>query len=214
MERLRERFKKEYPTLEESRLIEVQIHEGKVAQTDALAGYKLTGASGADLVLINSNGLATVRLPPYDKWETLLASAQANFETFTKIVGRKTAVRIGVRFVNRIDMPDAVIRGSELSNFFRLGISLPDEIGTAIGAYSLAVTTRDENTGAKLLIQSAIAPPAMLEHTSITLDIDAFWDAEIPQRIDQMWQKTDILRTAKNCAFENSITDKVRELFQ
>jgi uncharacterized protein (TIGR04255 family) len=70
-------------------------------------------------------------------------------------------------------------------------------------------------TGAKLTIQSGVLQtPALIDHTSFTLDTDAYWDADIPQRIEDMWSKADILRDAKNSVFENSITDKVRALFQ
>jgi uncharacterized protein (TIGR04255 family) len=104
--------------------------------------------------------------------------------------------------------------GQELTEFLRLGISIPNEIAAVTGSFSLAINAIEINTSAKLLIQSAVLPPALLDHASISLDIDAFLDTEIPQRIDEMWERTAILRKAKNSAFEQSITDKLRELFR
>jgi uncharacterized protein (TIGR04255 family) len=215
MERLSERFKRDFPTIEERKMIHIDFGTERIAHTDTLAGYKMTAKNAVDVVLITENTLCTSRYAPYESWEALIGAAQQNFDVFIKIAGRRHVARIGTRFVNRFDFPNSMIQGKELSDFLRIGISIPEEITNTIGPYSLAVNTIENSTGAKILIQSAvIQPPALLDHTSITLDIDAFWDTEIPQRIEEMWNKTAILRDAKNSVFENSITDKLRELFQ
>ena len=93
-------------------------------------------------------------------------------------------------------------------------ISLPLEISNVVGDYSLAVTGIEVSTGAKLTIQSGTIPPALLDHFSISLDIDAYFDSDIPMRLDEIWKKAEILRHAKNAGFENCITDELRILFQ
>jgi uncharacterized protein (TIGR04255 family) len=214
MERLRDRFKYEFVTVEDRSFIEFSIHAENVSHNASPAGYKMTARNAVDVILINSNSLCTVRLAPYETWENLLAAARSNFVLFTKILGHKQVVRIGVRFLNRFDIPNRLIQGIDITEFLMLGIALPDVVGKSIGPYSLAVNTVHDATGAKLLIQSAIVPPALIDHTSITLDTDAFWDSDIPQRTEDMWEKTATLRIAKNAVFENSITDKLRELFK
>ena len=40
------------------------------------------------------------------------------------------------------------------------------------------------------------------------LDIDAYLDSDIPNRLDQFWALANTLREAKNTVFEQSITTK------
>ena len=214
MERAQEKFKRQFVTVEERMNVELSIQGQKVTHTASPAGYKLTAKNAADVILITPNTLCTVRLAPYESWDALIELAKEHFDILVKVLGRKSVVRIGARFLNRFDVPNHLIVGADISEFLLLGISLPDSIGKTVGPYSLAVNTVHDNTGAKLLVQSAITVPALIDHTSITLDTDAFWDFDIPQRIDDMWAKAEALRAAKNSVFENSITDKLRELFK
>jgi uncharacterized protein (TIGR04255 family) len=216
MIRARDRFKRDFPTIEEIKTVqfEIQPKESQVKQTVTPAGFKMIAKNAVDLLLINLSSVGTVRLAPYESWDALIQNAKENFEVFTKVLGRKKVIRIGARYINRFDIPDEQIMGKELTEFLRLGISLPDEISKKTGPYSLAINAIEVGTGTKLLLQSAIQTPALLDHTSISLDVDAFFEQEIPQRIEEMWEKAAVLRRAKNSVFENSITDKLRELFR
>ena len=69
----------------------------------------MTAQNAMDLVLINEDSFGTVRLA--ERWEVLIADARRNFDGFTKVVGRKKIVRMGVRFINRIDIPTASFSG-------------------------------------------------------------------------------------------------------
>jgi uncharacterized protein (TIGR04255 family) len=214
MTRARDKFKREFPTIEERKTVEIQILPSDVKHIATPAGFKMTAKNAVDVFLINPSTVGTSRLAPYETWEALIQQARENFDVFTKLLGRKKITRIGARYLNRFDIPNKMIVGRELTEFLRLGISVPNEIAKVTGAFSLAINAFEVSTGSKLLIQSAIVPPALLDHTSITLDVDAFLDEEIPQRIDEMWDKASVLRTAKNSVFEHSITDKLRELFR
>lgn len=214
LERLRDRFKSRYAKVEEIQSIEVLFDAGgKVDQRVLPAGFKLFDKDAVDVLMLNAGALGTIRLAPYDTWDALKEKAKGNFEIFTKVLGRRKVSRIGTRFLNRIDIPNTMLEGTKLNDYFRSGIALAPEIGRVIGGFSLAVNTIHGETGAKLTIQSGIVAPALLDHTSISLDTDAYWDMDIPLRIEEMWARTDILRDAKNSVFENSITDKLRELF-
>jgi uncharacterized protein (TIGR04255 family) len=214
LERLHDRFKSGYPSIEEKKTIQVDLSAGGVVTRSSPAGFKMTAKNGVDLVLVNSDSIGSVRFAPYETWDNLIAVAKDNFDTFTKVVGRKIIVRIGARFINRIDIPVGQIEGKPLREFFRIGVALPTEISSEFGDYSLAVTGVELTTGSGFSIRTGIGPPVLLDHVSISLDIDVFWDKNIPSRLDELWKKTDVLRSAKNSVFENCITDHVRELFQ
>ncbi len=213
LRRLRDRFKSGFPSIEEKKNIRVEVGAQGVSTNETPAGFKMTAKNAVDVVLINEDSFGTVRLAPYNRWESLIANAKVNFELFTKVVGRKKVVRLGVRFVNRLDIPKAKIVGRPLAEFIKLGITLPEGIARQTGGHSLAVNLVEASTGAKVLLQSGEILPALLDHTSFTLDIDASWDSDISNRIDEMWDSVELLRSAKNACFESCITDELRGLF-
>ena len=214
LDRVQQKFKRQFPTVEEQKRIEFSVEDNKVTHNATPAGYKMTAESAVDVLLVNPNSLCTVRLAPYEGWDVLVGSAADHFALFTRVVGRKNMIRVGTRFINRFDIPNELIKGVDLTEFLLFGIALPLGIGKTIGPYSLAANTVHDQTGVKLLVQSAVVAPALLDHTSITLDTDAFLDSDIPQKLDEMWAAVARLRVAKNAVFESSITEKLRELFK
>jgi uncharacterized protein (TIGR04255 family) len=214
LERCRDRFRKTYPTVEAVNNISVQFDADKVTHKASLVGFKMTSADAVDVVLINSFAIGTSRLAPYPGWENLAATAKANYELLLKVVGRKRIVRIGTRFLNRIDIPNHRL-GTPPSwpSFVKVIPSLPAEVASGSHAYYMNVQA-SSSTGAKIIIQTGVSNPVLLDHTSVQLDIDSYYDTEIPQRMDDVWNKLDTLRQFKNAVFENCITEATRELFR
>ncbi len=213
-ERLRDRFKRRYEKIDVLNTIEVMVTgAAEVSQRALPVGYKMTSASGTDIILLNQAAISTIRLAPYPGWTTFVAAAQENFDVFTKVAGRPPITRLGVRFTNRVDIPNAKLEGGEIGEFFTVGIAA-HAIASTIGEYYFNFNGLHPGTGAKMFVQNGVAQPALLDHTSILLDIDASFDSDVPQRIDELWQRIEVLRTAKNAIFESCITDKCRELFQ
>jgi uncharacterized protein (TIGR04255 family) len=213
LERCRDRFKRQYEKVEDVTDVELLINEdGKIGHKTTASGYKLTASNAVDLVLLNPLSLATIRLAPYSRWENLLQTAQANFDTFVKIVGRRNIVRLGSRFVNRIDIPNEKLAGRRSNDFLQSGIEVSEAAGE-VSAYLWSVhATRPD--GIEVKVQTGTANPVLIDHTSFLIDIDASMDSGIPPRIDDMWERAELLRVAKNSVFESMITDRCRELFQ
>jgi uncharacterized protein (TIGR04255 family) len=214
IERLKERFKRRYPAIDEQKQVDVRIEPTGVATNSKLAGYKMTAANACDILLIHLSALGTVRVAPYDGWEHRLLAAQENFDIMTKIADRSDIVRLGARYINRIDLPKSAVSGMSTVSFLRVGVAIPRELSTTVGPYSLSVSFKESSTGANILIQSAIIQPApLIDHVSLLLDIDASIDSDIPTRLEAVWSLTEKLREAKNKVFEACITDHARKLF-
>lgn len=214
IERARDRFKRNYPSIEEQKSVEVTVLPDRIATKATLSGYKMTAGNGVDIIILQSNLIATSRNAPYEGWERLIETTKDNVEQLVKIVGRREIIRLGTRFINRFDIPLAKIEGRDISEFLKLGIAIPPEVSTRIGPYSLAVNFVEQHTGVKVLAQSAVAEPVLLDHASFVLDIDAFLDADLSKHKDAIWECASTLRQVKNSVFENSITDDMRELFK
>src|SRR5262245_30243915 len=101
MERLRDRYKRTHPVIEEQRQISIELQKQKaITGAPALIGYKLTASNASDVVLIQQNILGSSRLAPYEGWDSFIEEARQNFEIFSKIAGRRQIIRVGARFVN------------------------------------------------------------------------------------------------------------------
>jgi uncharacterized protein (TIGR04255 family) len=92
---------------------------------------------------------------------------------------------------------------------------MPSELSRVIGGFGLVAEGVESETKMPFILRSAvIAPPPLIDHVSIQLDVDAYWDIDIPARIDEMWAGMERLRSAKNAIFEKSITQELRKLFE
>lgn len=211
---MRDRFKSKYPAVEDKKEIRVEVSPTGITTDSIPAGFKMTSKRAVDLVLINPESLGTARLAPYDRWERLISAAKQNFEAFNKTVGRRKVIRLGTRFINRIDIPQERMERHSIYHFLNLDISLPKGLAKEKGPFSFAANFVEMSTGAKVILQGGQVPSSLLEHYSFNLDIDAFFDADISGRIDEMWQSAELLRKAKNACFERCITNPLRSLFQ
>jgi uncharacterized protein (TIGR04255 family) len=213
MERLRDQFKGRFPRVEITYHVNVNVgSDGKAAADATQSGFKLFSEDAKNIVMFYNSTLLTSRLAPYLGWDTFFSMAETNFATFKKVANRPKLSRIGLRFINRIDVPEDTLEKRKPSDLFRVNVALPETIQFA-GQYSLFANTVERETGIKIILQSAIAPPALLDHVSFGLDIDAYIDTDLPLREDSMWEQVHKLRKAKNLVFESCISPEIRELF-
>jgi uncharacterized protein (TIGR04255 family) len=217
LERCRDRFKKQYGLVEDQTEINVLVlPTGQITHTSRLTGYKMTAANAVDLIILNTVAVVTSRTAPYAGFDALLAQAQANFEIFTKVVGRRRIVRLAVRFINRIDIRN--VRFEETGRwgtFVRVQPSIPAQVAADEGPFYMNADMQyAADPAIKLKIQAGPTNQALIDHRSFMLDIDASYDSDSPQRLDEVWPKFSNLRNAKNTAFEACITDATRESFK
>jgi uncharacterized protein (TIGR04255 family) len=217
LERIRDRFKRQYEKVEElTQFIVTVVEPGKVSQTANVVGFKMTAASAVDVLLLNSTAIGTSRLAPYAGFDELLAATKTNFELLTKVAGRRRITRIGARFVNRIDVPNELFqRTGGWSSFVRSQPSVPPEVAIVDGPYYMNLqTTYAGNRDIKLILQTGVVNPVLIDHQSLQLDVDVAYESGVPQRVDELWGMFANLRLAKNAIFETCITDTARELFK
>ena len=214
LERCRDRFKKRYEKVEDLAEVTLSFAAGAVTHQSKPMGYKLTAANAVDVMVINPISIVISRFAPYVNWEALIGDFQQNYELYVKIVGRRPVIRIGARYQNRIDVPNALIKGANWPDFVRVLPSLPKEIADSSGSYYINVQPPFRDTKIKLIIQTGPVTEVLLDHTSLQLDIDAFMDSDLPTRVDLLWEEFAKLRDVKNAVFENCITDASRKLFE
>jgi len=85
--------------------VELGLEQPKVSQH--VQGYKLIATDGSGILTMAPGTLGTSKLAPYGGWEAFVATARDNFETWKRLTGRQKVSRIGIRYINRIDIPES-----------------------------------------------------------------------------------------------------------
>ena len=126
-------------------------------------------------------------------------------------MGFQTLGRLGVRYINRIDIP---VSGSvvEHETFLNVYPKLPDILGL-VGAYAVQAVLRIEDIGCKLTLNSAVVPAPILDHASFIIDQDIAKEVDLPQSDNDIYELLNEIRVRKNNVFEACISDRARELF-
>lgn len=178
-----------------------------------LVGYKLINKLDTSIIIqIKSDAVSFSRLPPYEGWTNLISEFRKYHAWYTKNNFKKLS-RIGVRFINRIDIPrlDGKI---ELKDYIRIYPNTPKSKFPDLGNFSVQTTSAlDDNRILIVNVYSAEDPP-LLNHGSLIFDIDVVQSSNLPGNNDELYAALDEIRQQKNFFFESLLTTKCKGLFK
>ena len=147
---------------------------------------------------------------PYTRWEEFRPRIENALNTIPQVVTTPEIERIGVRYINHIDLPDA--EEIELDDYFNVGPRGPvDEPMTAF-VHRTEYTSRDGKYRTITMFASAPRQVGQKE-LRFLLDVDAMSSGDAPIAFGDAMATVDILHQREHDVFEKSITDKSRELF-
>lgn len=201
-----------YPKQEELRSVAARFAPGSsVTSAEELVGYRFLNNDGNRIALVRRDGLAFSWLAPYDRWESFRTEARRVWEIYSSVLNPTQVTRVGVRYVNRIDVPVSAGQGIELDDYFRTGARIAPELPQQLDAYFIRLQLPLSLLKGMLIITQAGVPPPSPLTVSTLLDIDAVVSG-VSVDSATAWKIVDDLRAEKNLAFESSITDRVRDL--
>jgi uncharacterized protein (TIGR04255 family) len=209
------RLKRFYPHAAPLQAFSVKIDTtgGNVGVEQQSQGFRLTSDEQTDVVLVNPTGVATARLAPYPGWPVLTERAKFVWQTWRKSTPPRPIARVGIRTINRIDVPLNNRPVISLETYLNFHPQVPDLSPAAMAGYMMQVTLPTSVELWMATITSAlVTPPLLLNHTSLLLDIDIFRTEEIPGKDSDLWAVIDQARRIKNDIFERCITDETRRL--
>ncbi len=163
------------------------------------------------LVQVGPRLLSINRLKPYPSWEEFEKTIDTAFKTLSSIVDIKGFQRIGMRYINRIDIPGKDIR---IDEYFNFRPHTGDDLPKILKSFNLT-THFPYSTGRDVCkVQFFSTTPDGENMNSFILDFDYYLN--IPQDITDIdvdkWRLEAHDEIEK--FFEGSITDKLREMFK
>jgi uncharacterized protein (TIGR04255 family) len=211
LERLVARFSRKFPgPVQKTFDFTVQIGEVSPKADQKLSGYRLQTADGSRILLLSLHTIGSVKIAPYEGWENLVQEARSNWDIWLKIVGWTPISRVGVRYINRIDIP--LTGRIELENYMTVQPMLPNVLDNGIEHFAMNVSVPLGRDHLKLVLNAGSTPSPIIGHTSLILDFDVSRDLDLPTSDADLWTFIESMRDRKNEVFEACITDQTREL--
>ena len=178
-------------------------------------GYRLANDDQTDIVILGPRGVTAARLPPYPGWNYLRDRANAAWQEWKKETARHPIERLGVRYINRIDVPiDAVVpfRVQDYVTFYPTVTPITDK--DPLGYFVQVVIPTLSPKWNATLTSTTLGADEVPRHVSLILDIDVMRTVDIPLNDTQLWPTIDEAQALKNDIFERCITPTARKLFQ
>lgn len=212
---LRERLRATYPGKARKRdLFETELRDGTAGGSSI--GVKQTATlqfPSADnrLVLgVRRDVMSVHMLRPYQGWERFVQQIEEALSAYVSLVEPEGIKRIGIRYINRIEIKGE--KPIDLKNFFTASPTVAADFpGKMINFLTRSEFTYDDRP-AKLVMTFASAP-APADMFAFLLDFDMIFESQDTLPIGEAMSIVQFLRERERDAFESSITDHTRELF-
>lgn len=170
----------------------------------------LTRKDESGLVGLAPNALSVHVMHPYPGWAHLLPRIEEVLVRYPQVQPSPRITRVGLRYVNRIVVPEANVR---LDEWFNAAPALPPGLGTPIAALMSRLETVCDD-GARMAITLATVATEEPDSSAFVLDIDLGWFPQTPVTLDSsLIPLLESLHEREGSAFEAMITDRTRGLF-
>lgn len=182
------------------------------AQLHQDIGRRRSSSDLTQILVLWESKFVISQLAPYPGWDTFFQRFTRDWKQWKKAVGHRTITRIGVRYINRIDIPstEPVVEHEAFLNVYP---NMPHSLGP-MSAYTIQAQYFIFEMKCNLTLNSAVVESPLLNHMSIIVDQDIARDAEPPQSEEDIYRLLHEIRDKKNRVFEDCITNRARELFR
>jgi len=181
-------------------------------QVSKETSHRFGSSDMTELALVFPKSFVVSQMAPYPGWEPFFERFTRDWKLVRRALGFREIARIGVRFINRIDIP---IEGPivEHEKYLNIYPHVSDKYG-ALSAYAVQAQIFMDDMRCKLLLNSASIPSPLLNTASFLIDIDISRDIEVPQKDEDILNLVSSIRPRKNDVFESCVTDLSRGLFK
>jgi len=218
VDKVSDKFSSDYPQHQNVQAFNVNLTlpgsqpDAPTAEFDRAVGHRRASVDMTELLLIWRSAFVISQLAPYPGWDSFLQRFVRDWTAWKRVMGFREISRIGVRYVNRIDIP---VSGPivEHEMFLNVYPKVPDIFGP-FGAYAVQAVLPIGEIGCKLTLNSAAVPSPILDHASFLFDQDIAKEIDPPQSDEAIYDLLNKIRVQKNKVFEACITDRARELFK
>jgi uncharacterized protein (TIGR04255 family) len=174
--------------------------------------YKNASSDQTDALTLAGGSIGWTRRAPYEGWDQFYGRISADLLLISKAIGSVPVSRLGLRYVNRID-----VRTTGAIAYYEDYLKYKIDHGPLLEpteSFQWLLVKSFPDRGLKAMVQSAGVEPEIPGTLAFAFDIDVFRDVEVPQKDTDILNLLPAMRTLKNEIFEAGITDRARELYR
>ena len=210
-----DKLAKNYPIHQQIQNISVnldlspQAGKDRKTITEVAEGHRRSSHDMTELALALPNSLVVSQLAPYPSWSIFSKRFIRDWKLLKKTLGYREVKRIGVRYINRIDIPvtGPLIQHEQFLNVFP---QMPDMLSPLI-AGAVQTVSYFEDIKCKLTLNSGVVESPILNHISFLLDLDVGRELDVPQNDKGVFELLEAMRLKKNQVFEACISQRARD---
>ncbi len=148
-------------------------------------------------------------LGKYPGWKPFLSEAKSFWEIYSKIVRPVKITRVAIRYINSLKISLPVYN---LSEYIKIYPKLPDEIPHTYEDFLLRFVIPEDKSGNIAVITEGLKKNPEPNTAELLFDMDIFKNLNNNYSYEELFELLDSLDTYKTEIFENTITDKYREM--
>lgn len=174
-------------------------------------GHRLIckSADGKRLVQLSGLFVAINQLSPYPGWEEMFRDTIfARFGDLQKAIGPVRFKRVGLRYINRIDVPQVPLVWGD---WFKLKLPAPSLPGFKQREWQMQFH-QELTEGRRFIINLAALPPRGGKVSPVMLDLDLIWEAA-PRDSSELPEILEHVHGPHRLVFEAYLSNKIRKLF-
>ncbi|MCG2756881.1 MAG: TIGR04255 family protein [Desulfobacteraceae bacterium] len=217
LESFHDHIKDRFPEKQEQRFIKADF---KLSQKDTTLtlptktgtqGYLFRSLKEKKVVQSKIDGFAFNKLKPYENWDLFRSEGRELWKLYSEIVNPIKVTRIGLRYINRIEVP---LPFKDFSEYLLTNPQIAPQLPQAVSHFFMRLEVSNPDIEATAIITQAMDKPTKTKRLPLILDIDVFRITEYVEKTEEMWEDFEKLRDFKNDIFFNSVTEKAKELFR
>lgn len=162
------------------------------------------------LVQVGPHLLAVNHLKPYPSWKEFVPLIERGLRTYCDVVDTDNIHRVGLRYINRIEIPG---QGINLADFFKfypfLGPNLPQEYGS----FMVGIDVPYEDSRDILRLQLTRTSVETPDTIAILFDLDYSLVKPGEVALNDVFEWVSVAHHHIEEAFEAGITDRLRHSF-
>ncbi len=180
-----------------------------IRHEDKPSGFRFVSADGRVIVTAAQDRIATSRLAPYTRWEDLVSTAKEFCTRYMRIARPETIVRLGVRYINRLDLP---VGAADLTRYLAVPPEpFPGADGQLTGFVKRVVTSGRE--GVATIVTQAVQE-VYDARTVLIFDIDCALQKPFDVSDSSVWREFSQLRARKNTIFFGNLTQEGQDYYR
>ena len=185
--------------------------EGLGQQIGAVPVMRFSSEDGNTLIQVATHLLSVHHLRPYSSWQKFLPLIEDSSTSYCEVANPKSIHRIGLRYVNTIQITDQNI---DLEDYFEFRPYVGPNLPKANGPFMTAMQLPFEDSRDMLNLQLASLAGISSDGATIILDLDYLLVKPEEVGLDNVFQWVDNAHTTIEEVFEACITDRLRQTFE